>query len=298
MAGRSIRGGRVVSALAVVVAFLLGGATYGAVRLAGASGSNTTYYACLSTRGTLSKVGTVAPTCKTGTTQISWNSTGPQGPPGATGPQGPAAACAGMVYEGADFGGCDLSGINFTGYNLTGTNLTNANLTNATLTNANLAGTGLNGAALAGVLSGGITGTPSALPTGWILAIGYLMGPGANLSGAKFSFTPCASLQGVNLTSANLSGATLWCTDLSGAHLSGVNLSNAWLAGVNLSGADLSGALFRDDTLSDINLNSVQYKINFTGANVTGATWSNTQCPDGTNSNNDGNTCVGHGGGL
>jgi hypothetical protein len=28
--------------------------------------------------------------------------------------------------------------------------------------------------------------------------------------------------------------------------------------------------------------------------NVTGVTWSNTTCPDGTNSNNDGGTCTGH----
>lgn len=31
---------------------------------------------------------------------------------------------------------------------------------------------------------------------------------------------------------------------------------------------------------------------NFTGANLTGVTWSDTLCPDGTNSDNDGDTCV------
>ena len=30
------------------------------------------------------------------------------------------------------------------------------------------------------------------------------------------------------------------------------------------------------------------------GATLTGVHWSNTTCPDGTNSDNDGNTCVGH----
>jgi hypothetical protein len=28
---------------------------------------------------------------------------------------------------------------------------------------------------------------------------------------------------------------------------------------------------------------------------VIGVIWNNTTCPDGTNSNNNGNTCVGHG---
>jgi hypothetical protein len=30
------------------------------------------------------------------------------------------------------------------------------------------------------------------------------------------------------------------------------------------------------------------------GANVNGVTWSNTLCPDGTNSTADGGTCAGH----
>jgi uncharacterized protein YjbI with pentapeptide repeats len=33
---------------------------------------------------------------------------------------------------------------------------------------------------------------------------------------------------------------------------------------------------------------------NLAGANIQKITWSNTTCPDGTNSNADGGTCVGH----
>jgi len=44
------------------------------------------------------------------------------------------------------------------------------------------------------------------------------------------------------------------------------------LAGANLTGADLTGAKLQ-------------------GATLTGAVWSNTTCPDGTNSNDDGGTC-------
>ena len=53
---------------------------------------------------------------------------------------------------------------------------------------------------------------------------------------------------------------------------SGMNFSN-----FNMSGADLSGS----------NLTSV----NFTGANLQSVIWSNTICPDGSNSDNNGNTC-------
>jgi hypothetical protein len=103
--------------------------------------------------------------------------------------------------------------------------------------------------------------------------------------------TRCASLAGCNLSGTNLSGA-----QLSGANLSGANLSGANLSGANLTGANLSSA-----NLTHTNLNGA----NLTGANLKGATvtattnftkvtWSNTTCPDGTNSNNDRGTCTGH----
>jgi hypothetical protein len=50
---------------------------------AGASGSDPAYYACLS-GGSLTKVGTTAPTCSAPATRISWDQTGPQGPAGNT----------------------------------------------------------------------------------------------------------------------------------------------------------------------------------------------------------------------
>jgi uncharacterized protein YjbI with pentapeptide repeats len=66
------------------------------------------------------------------------------------------------------------------------------------------------------------------------------------------------------MTDANLTclaanhGNPLWCSTLSGATLTGANLT-----GAQLSGADLTDAI-----------------------------WSNTICPDRTNSNNDGGTCA------
>jgi uncharacterized protein YjbI with pentapeptide repeats len=55
------------------------------------------------------------------------------------------------------------------------------------------------------------------------------------------------------------------------ANLRGADLSNANLSGTNLNGATMSGA------------------------NLTSVTWWATTCPDGTLSNNDGNTCVNNG---
>jgi len=58
--------------------------------------------------------------------------------------------------------------------------------------------------------------------------------------------------------------------DLTGANLSGTNLGLADLANANLSLADL------------------------TNANLSRVSWAHTTCPDGTNSDDHGNTCDGH----
>ncbi len=80
------RSGRVIAVVAMLGSFLLGGLTYGAVQWAGADGAGVTYYGCLSVKGALSKVGTVSTTlCPKSDQQISWNSVGPQGPPGPAG---------------------------------------------------------------------------------------------------------------------------------------------------------------------------------------------------------------------
>lgn len=69
--------------------------------------------------------------------------------------------------------------------------------------------------------------------------------------------------------------------DLSGAKLVQANLSGADLSMVTLDGADLTGA-----DLSGARLD---------GASLKGVTWSDTTCPDGTNSNaKQPQTCLGH----
>jgi hypothetical protein len=111
---------------------------------------------------------------------------------------------------------------------------------------------------------------------------------GANLSGADLND---ADLNDADLSGADLTGAYVTYPDMNGANLSGANLTRANLThaslvladmtGTNLTGSDLTGA-----DLTDANL---------TGAEVTGVRWGNTTCPDGTNSNDHVNTCVGYG---
>ena len=101
-------------------------------------------------------------------------------------------------------------------------------------------------------------------------------GPGANLVGKTY-----ADIFGENSPPSDevdLRGANLTDADLSGIVLSGANFMGATLIRANLTGADLSGA---DLTFCDLR----------------GVTWSETICPDGSNSSfndADGYTCVNH----
>jgi len=153
------------------------------------------------------------------------------------------------VLNGSNLAGSNLTGAllkaaYLEGVNLTGADVENADLVLADLSQANVSGTDFGGASLGSVSSGFITGTPSALPTGWSLVSGYLVGPSARLRGAAFA----------------------------GADLAGADLLEADLTGADLTDANLAGA-------------------NLTDAGLTAVTWSNTTCPDGTNSDADGDTC-------
>lgn len=102
--------------------------------------------------------------------------------------------------------------------------------------------------------------TPASLPRDWTLVDGYLIGPFANLG------------------EANLDGADLVDADLEDADLGLANLDDG-----DLGQADLDGAELGEADLTDASLD---------GATLTGVIWSNTTCPDGTNSDRDGGTCA------
>jgi uncharacterized protein YjbI with pentapeptide repeats len=139
--------------------------------------------------------------------------------------------------------------------------------------------------------------------------------PDADLPGAVLVR---ANLAGATLSDANLSQANMPVSnfsdvDLDGADLWDAILTDVQLAGSNLSGSNLSDTHLADTKMSDDNLTSANMQSAYlagtdlegadlsdadmsgafvTGENLTGVVWSNTICPDGTNSNNDGGTCA------
>ena len=80
------------------------------------------------------------------------------------------------------------------------------------------------------------------------------------------------NLSGADMSNVNLSESILFDTDLSNADLTGANLENTII--VNFAGGSIEGA-----DLSDANLNGL-----FGLVDLSGATLSNTTCPDGSNS--------------
>jgi hypothetical protein len=104
-----------------------------------------------------------------------------------------------------------------------------------------------------------------------------------------------------DLSNANLSGAYFVGTSLVGASLNGSNLTGAILSGANLTGADLSntnfkGGNFTGSNLSGANLanSNLSAATGLKTATLAGVVWNKTECPDGTNSSQDGGTCAGH----
>jgi uncharacterized protein YjbI with pentapeptide repeats len=161
----------------------------------------------------------------------------------------------------------NLSGVDLTNANLQGAELTDANLTGATLDQAELQGVNLSGATLTGIHATGLDSCPGQglLPQDWKCVKRALVGPGADVSGA-------------NLDSADLSGMDLTAADFTGADLTNADLSNADVTNANFTNAELKDATFDGATI--------------TGAVFTGANWDNTTCPDGSNSDDNGNTCL------
>jgi Pentapeptide repeats (8 copies) len=82
-------------------------------------------------------------------------------------------------------------------------------------------------------------------------------------------------LNRADLSDADLSDADLNRADLSWANLQRANIDGTDLFGTNLSNANLKGANLRN-------------------ANLTEVIWGNTICPDDTNSDADGGSCMGH----
>lgn len=161
--------------------------------------------------------------------------------------------------SGANLSGADLSSADLEGADLSSADLHDADLTASWAPEMNLQDTSLAGATLTGVKAYGVIGTPASLPTDWALRVGFLLGPGANLSDAVISD---ANLSGLHLAGANLVRASIQDSFLNQSDLAGVTLIDASLNGTDLTGVDLTGA-----TVEDTNLGAtVMEGTDFTGA--------------------------------
>ncbi len=120
-----------------------------------------------------------------------------------------------------------------------------------------------------------------------------------------------ASLFRANLSWAILNGAHAGFAPFTDANLSNVIWRNGDAIGASFNGADLHGIDFRGTNLRSARFlgSDLRYAklggVDFTNTDLTGANWrrstglasaifSNTTCPDGTNSDANGGTCAGH----
>lgn len=186
---------------------------------------------------------------------------------------------SGANLTGADLDSADVDTVNFTGADLHEATLTSADLDTANLTNADLSaadlsgaflndavltgadvdGTNLSGTSLDPITSGGLTGDPALMPTGFTLDNGYLIGPGSILNGADLSGLNLdhLDLDGDSLAGANLDDASLAGVDVQNGSFANATLINANLAGANLAGVSVAGADFTGASLHQVSSGGV-----------------------------------------
>lgn len=248
-----------------VVAFILGALLILGIQQVFAD--TTIYYACVKTNGGTIRVVAQGATCTNSETLISWNQQGPQGiqgvpgPSGAPGPTGIPGSGGNGPFSNYVCIGCKYSVLNdgHSTANGFGNLITGKDFSNAFIPQA-------------GFNYGNVTNTVFTSATISESSFYY-----TNASGAKFNN---AKMQGVDFTGAILSGADFTNTDLSPFTLQDPPYPTPSQTNIytytNFTNADLTGA------------------IGMASANVTGVIWSNTTCPDGSNSDSNGNTCLGH----
>lgn len=210
--------------------------------------------------------------------------------------------CSGRTIEaGADLRRCDLSGAVIIGLDLHGVDLSRANLQDVNAgCDPDQPRTNLADARLA-----------KADARRALLCDAILVGADlrdANLGEASLED---ADLRSADASSIRLDGAGANFAQFTDARLTNASLRSLFAVGATFNGADLRGADVRDADLAharfvDADLRGVQLdRTDLTMADLTGAdlqratgldtvTWSATICPDGTNSDDDGGTCLGH----
>lgn len=158
-------------------------------------------------------------------------------------------------FSGLDLSYENLREANFRDADLSYTNLSYADLSYVTLVNSRMTNVDLSGAIMYRVHATDLWQCPASLPENWECRGSFtsntLFGPYASLVGEYWN---AKDLKNLNLTGADLRHSTFLNSNLSGT------------------------------TITIESVNSIQN-------NLQNIIWINTICPDGTNSNNNGNTC-------
>jgi uncharacterized protein YjbI with pentapeptide repeats len=306
----------------VVLGLVVGGGLVWATVPDSATGVVTACYATSGTsQGVLKVIDAQAgQTCPAGTKRVSLATTQCNGYPRIR-----------VDWHGCDFSRVVLDGMNMDYAKLNGTNLTdamlgttsllgadlrNANLTRARLFDANLNGAHVTGATFSntyfwGATMNGVVGLTSAQLRG--MPLSDEASPDACGNAQSGPQLQSISFRSTNLVGVDLHGAVLVDTNLSSADLTGANLTGALSRGPNFTRTNLTNAnlscSYLDGNFANANLSGANLDravlffdteqrsgraYNLGSANLTGVNWNHTTCPDGTNSDDNGDTCVGH----
>jgi hypothetical protein len=129
--------------------------------------------------------------------------------------------------------------------------------------------------------------------------------PGCDLSFTDTLLQELGDLSEAFLRDANLSNNDLFGVDLSEARLENANFNSTSLEDADLTSAEMFQADLTDAGLNGATIDDAFMKdVDFSGANlesahgtpfsVVNAIWDATTCPDGSNSDDNGDTCEGH----
>jgi uncharacterized protein YjbI with pentapeptide repeats len=96
-------------------------------------------------------------------------------------------------------------------------------------------------------------------------------------------------MNNVQMQSSSFVGANFAHATVTNSNFNAANLNHVNFAGANLSGTVFSNSTMIDDNFAGADLHLAQ---SLNAAALAGSLWRDTTCPDGTNSNHDGGTCV------
>lgn len=244
--------------LPIILSFLAGILLTSAVSFVYAHGGDLNLiHACVRTNnGSLRIIG-ANDDCNANETNLDWNIQGPPGPTGSPGPVGPPGAGNGLPLICTE---CLFNNLTV-GNTLVGKDLTAAAIANSSFGDVNLTNTNLTNSIL---------------------------------SNSMFEDTI--------LTNTNFSNSQMKLVTMHSITLTDVDFTNADLSDSHLGHAQShSPTIFSNTNFTNTNLTNVVFdninlsgSLNMSTATRTNISWTNTTCPDGTNSDNNGNTCEDH----